>query len=160
MNNLQYTSINFGGGLVVPHTASAEISDADRGQGTAANQRIHPPGWVSGLAPYYQHRGHLIAKSLGGSGQDWNNLVTLTDGTNVSLMAEMERIGREILDAHANQTFLYISEALYVPADYPASGNPLAVFPMPSRIRVSIRALDGALLYQHVWWNGVLLNHG
>lgn len=158
MQNLVYTSKNVHG-QVLPGTAEADISDDDRGTGTDADAGINPPGWQGGAAPYYQNRSHLIAKSIGGNGRDARNLVTLTDGTNGSIMGEIERVAREILDAGAGQTFHYKAEAMYDDAAYPASGNQYAVFPMPSSITVTISSLDRTALYTHPFLNGVLNRH-
>jgi len=158
MQNLVYTSKNVHG-QDLPGTAEADISDPDRGTGTDADPRIFPPGWQGGAAPYYQNRSHLIAKSIGGDGRDARNLVTLTDGTNGTIMGEIERVAREILDTGAGQTFHYKAEAMYDDDAYPASGNPLAVFPMPSSITVTISSLNGAELYTHSFPNGVLNRH-
>jgi rhizosphere induced protein len=158
MQNLVYTSKNVHG-QDLPGIAEADISYHDRGTGTDADRGISPPGWQGGGAPYYQNRSHLIAKSIGGDGRDARNLVTLTDGTNGTIMREIEQEARDILDAPAGQTFHYKAEAMYDAAAYPASGNPNALFPMPSSITVTISSLDGAELYTHSFPNGVLNQH-
>lgn len=59
-----------------PTGADALLKKAMINTGTGANRKIRPPGFISG--PKYDHsRGHLIAKQLGGSGDEPKNLVTL-----------------------------------------------------------------------------------
>lgn len=153
-----YTSTTVNGVANLPHTATVDIT-SPVAVGTAASSAIHPPGFVSGNAPHYHHRGHLIARALGGPGNDNRNLVTLTDGTNVAVMGEIERVAREI-NRVAGQTFRYYVEAKYdYPGSYPCVGNPYAPFPVPSSVLVRISHLDGTALYEHEFQNGVLCNH-
>ena len=48
-----------------------------RNPGTDARNHLRPPGFISGADPHQHNRGHLVARSLGGSGRTMENLVTL-----------------------------------------------------------------------------------
>lgn len=58
--------------------------------GTDANSRILPTGWKKSEQnagnPEQLNRGHLLADVLGGSGEDWRNLVTLYRNANYPTM--------------------------------------------------------------------------
>lgn len=70
---------------------TATIEPSMLGSGTAVNPKLEPPGWLSGRAPYFDARGHLLARQLGGSGSDPRNLVTLTQrGPNHPKMSQFE----------------------------------------------------------------------
>ena len=59
------------------------------GTGTKAASNVRPPGFAGGAANHA--RGHLIARSLGGSGTDSRNLVTLFQrGANSPVMRDFE----------------------------------------------------------------------
>jgi hypothetical protein len=77
-------------GVKKPGSASTVLMNNNLGGGTAANKYIRPPGFIDGAAPYGHHRGHLIANCLGGDGNDVENLVTLTPGTNSHKMNPVE----------------------------------------------------------------------
>jgi RHS repeat-associated protein len=85
--------------------AFAEITPSDlRPTGTSPPTR-DPSGWQGGRHPYHQQRSHLIADSLGGSGSDLRNLITLTDGSNNPGMANVEKTIRD--HVRAGNTVLY-----------------------------------------------------
>jgi hypothetical protein len=72
-----------------PTGAAATITEEMLGTGTAAARGIRPPGFLGGAANHA--RGHLIARSLGGSGTDSRNLVTLFNrGANSPVMRDFE----------------------------------------------------------------------
>ncbi|WP_196139019.1 DNA/RNA non-specific endonuclease [Aliikangiella sp. G2MR2-5] len=160
MRNLNYVDATLHG-IHVPHMASAIISSADIGTGTPANPAIHPPGWGGGAHPHHHHRGHLIARQFGGDGNDQRNLVTLTDGTNLSLHADIEGVMRDIVEANAGNEVLYEVIAYYDADEYAnGAGYAYLNFPMPSSFQVYIRNIhDNAILYEHRFPNGVLANH-
>ncbi len=58
--------------------------------GTDADSRILPTGWKKSEQnagnPEQLNRGHLLADVLGGSGEDWRNLVTLYRNANYPTM--------------------------------------------------------------------------
>jgi hypothetical protein len=70
--------------------ASATITEDILGTGTKASGSIKPPGYGGQAAG--QAKGHLIARSLGGSGGDARNLVTLYQNpVNTPIMSGFER---------------------------------------------------------------------
>jgi RHS repeat-associated protein len=97
-----------------PTGAFSDLTPADRNTGTPTSSATqNPPGWVGGTHPDHQQRGHLIADSLGGSGTDPRNIVTLTDGTNNPGMARLEARIRNHLDADPNSRVLLQVTAHY-----------------------------------------------
>lgn len=82
-----------------PQGASALITPADIGTGTAANHSIRPPGFEHGNHPYHHQRGHLIGNQLGGDGNHPLNLVTITGGTNHPHMERLEAQVRAHVEA-------------------------------------------------------------
>src|SRR5262249_55648402 len=73
-----------------PTGAEAVITRSDLDTGTDANRNIRPPGFEGGVHPFHHERGHLIANSLGGDGDNPLNLVTLTGGSNHPTMYSSE----------------------------------------------------------------------
>jgi filamentous hemagglutinin len=70
----------------------ATIEEPMMGTGTEASRRITTPGWSGHGTRFDEARGHLIANSLGGRGDDPRNLVTLTQkGANHPEMSNFER---------------------------------------------------------------------
>jgi hypothetical protein len=90
--------------------ASATITREMLGTGTDAAQSIRPPGFGGQAAG--QARGHLIAKMLGGTGQDARNLVTLYQNpVNSPIMRDLEQ---QIYNAvESGQTVRYSVEPIY-----------------------------------------------
>jgi len=73
-------------------TAAATISRPIIGTGTRAPKRMAPAGWGGNPKDLNEARGHLIAKILGGLGNDPRNLVTLTHhGANTPQMRDFEK---------------------------------------------------------------------
>jgi hypothetical protein len=65
---------------------NATLTAADLGTGTRTDQRHRPPGFGD-----KDHRGHLLARQLGGSGYDPRNIVSLTPETNQSDMQVFDK---------------------------------------------------------------------
>jgi len=70
--------------------ATASFTPGMLGTGTGASQRLRPPGFISGKAPYYHERSHLIPNQLGGRGDKMANLVTLSRPANSPQMRDFE----------------------------------------------------------------------
>lgn len=83
-----------------PTGIEAVITKNMIGKGTKANSSIKPPGFGGGGAGSPGHaRGHLLAKQLGGSGNEKKNLVTLyQNDTNSPLMRDFETAVRKAVD--------------------------------------------------------------
>jgi hypothetical protein len=87
------------------------------GTGTKANRRLTPPGWSGNGRIHNEARAHLWAKSLGGTGDDMRNIVTMTHrGANTPQMSKFENSvsrrvrGGEVIEYSA--TPLYCSGVL------------------------------------------------
>lgn len=79
--------------------ADALLDKARIGTGSSADPNIRPTGFISGKAPYYHSRGHLIARVLGGSGSDPRNLCTLyQQPVNSPYMTKYETLIRDALE--------------------------------------------------------------
>lgn len=91
--------------------AIATLTAPMLGTGTAASQSLRPPGFISGRDPLFDARGHLLAKRLGGRGDDPRNLVTLTRHANSPQMSGFESAvaGR----VRAGEVVEYSSTPLY-----------------------------------------------
>lgn len=88
---VQRGSINYGplDALGRPTGVTATITEDMLGTGTRASPNILPPGFAGGSAG--QARGHLLARLLGGSGDNARNLVTiLQNPTNTPVMRAIE----------------------------------------------------------------------
>ena len=97
--------------------AAATITKSMINTGTRAAGRIRPPGFVDGE----QHaRGHLIAKLLGGSGDDARNLTTMFTNANTPVMRAFEK---KVADAvRGGQTVRYQVTPIYRGSDPIARG--------------------------------------
>jgi hypothetical protein len=93
-----------------PTGAAATITRELLGTGSAASRSILPPGFAGQAANHA--RGHLIARSLGGSGRDPRNLVTLFNrGANSPVMRDFEA---QVANAvRAGQTVRYEVVPIY-----------------------------------------------
>ncbi|MFI0397169.1 DUF4781 domain-containing protein [Paracoccus jiaweipingae] len=88
----------------------ATITRASLDTGTHARSSIRPPGFDGGGANH--SRGHLLARMLGGSGDDPRNLVTLFQrDTNSPVMSDFER--QVYLAAQAGETVNYRVTPIY-----------------------------------------------
>jgi len=81
-------------GLGRPTGVFLEVSTTDLRPTGSSPPTLDPPGWVGGQHPHHQQRSHLAGDTLGGSGSDSRNLVTLSDGANHPGMSKMEGIVR------------------------------------------------------------------
>ena len=74
-----------------PGVGRATVVAKMLGTGTEPDRRLKPVGWSGNGTLYNEARGHIIAKQLGGSGGDIENLMTLTQNpTNSSHMHRFE----------------------------------------------------------------------
>ncbi|MEV8365298.1 DUF6531 domain-containing protein [Streptomyces niveus] len=74
-----------------PYEMHATITRDMLDEGTKANQRRMPPGFIDG-DEYNQARGHMLARMLGGTGDHLDNLFTITQNpTNSPLMRDHEQ---------------------------------------------------------------------
>ncbi|WP_304218214.1 DNA/RNA non-specific endonuclease [Phenylobacterium aquaticum] len=85
--------------------------------GTKANRKITPPGWLGDGKTYKESRGHLQARSLGGTGDDMRDLVTIKQNpTNTPQMSTFEdAVRRRVLSGEVIDYFvkpLYTDAAL------------------------------------------------
>jgi RHS repeat-associated protein len=93
-----------------PTGVNAKINSEMIGTGTRANPSIKPPGFGGGGAGH--SRGHLIARILGGSGDDARNLVTLYQNpVNSPVMRGYDSQMRAAIEA--GETILYKVTPLY-----------------------------------------------
>ena len=93
-----------------PTGASATITRETLSQGSAASRGIRPPGFQGGAANHA--RGHLIARQLGGAGDDARNLVTLYQNpVNSPIMRGFENQVRAAVEA--GQTVRYTVTPIY-----------------------------------------------
>jgi RHS repeat-associated protein len=80
-----------------PTGASGTLTRRDLRPTDSSPPTFDPPGWQGGGHPHHQQRSHVVADTLGGSGSDPRNLVTLTDGSNHPGMSSVEgRVRRHI----------------------------------------------------------------
>ncbi|MFF4457878.1 RHS repeat-associated core domain-containing protein [Streptomyces goshikiensis] len=87
---------NWGGRVVFvrdahgrPSEMHATITRSMLDEGTGANPRLKPPGFIHG--DENQARGHMLARMLGGSGDTLDNLFTITQNpTNTPHMRDLE----------------------------------------------------------------------
>jgi len=114
-----------------PTGIQARIKRPIRG-GTHANHSIRPPGFLGGAANHA--RGHLLARQLGGSGDDRRNLVTLIHiPVNTPIMRGFETRVRRAVDAR--ETVLYTVKPNYRGRN-----------PMPVSITIEARGNKGFTL--------------
>ncbi|MFG3480115.1 RHS repeat-associated core domain-containing protein [Streptomyces sp. NPDC047980] len=74
-----------------PYEMHATITRDMLNEGTDANKRLKPPGFLHGT-DYNQARGHMLANMLGGTGDHLDNLFTITqDPTNSPDMRDLEQ---------------------------------------------------------------------
>ncbi|WP_255311172.1 RHS repeat-associated core domain-containing protein [Streptomyces viridosporus] len=74
-----------------PSEMHATVTRDMLNEGTEANNSLRPPGFVHGT-DHNQARGHMLARMLGGTGDDLDNLFTLTQNpTNSPHMRDLEQ---------------------------------------------------------------------
>lgn len=70
---------------------NATLTPRMLGTGTRADPGLKPPGWQGDGRIFNEARGHLLAKALGGTGDEMWNLATLTHrGANTPQMSDFE----------------------------------------------------------------------
>lgn len=75
-----------------PFEMHATITRDMLDEGTDANSRLKPPGFIHGT-DHNQARGHMLARMLGGTGDHLDNLFTITqDPTNSPHMRDLEQM--------------------------------------------------------------------
>jgi RHS repeat-associated protein len=130
-----------------PTGAFAEITPSDLRPTGSSPPTFDPPGWVSGEHPDHQQRSHIMADTLGGSGSDRRNLITLTDGSNHPGMSTLEgKIRRHVA---AGNTVLYEARVRY-------DGNSL----IPSSVHMYAIDQHGKVIVDDVVHNGRRQNTG
>ena len=106
-------------------TMNALITPDMYNTGTDADSRILPTGWKKSEQnegnPNQLNRGHLLADVLGGSGEDWRNLITLYRNANYPIMYfEAEEIVKKAIQ---NVTVVrYRVTPIFAPNDLLCSG--------------------------------------
>jgi hypothetical protein len=115
--HIDYGSLD---GYKRPTGIHATITKKMIGKGTPANPSIIPPDFEGGEAGHA--RGHLLARQLGGSGDEKKNLVTLYQNpTNTPFMSGVERDVRKAVEA--GEIIEYSSIPVYLEDD----GMPVGV---------------------------------
>jgi len=129
--------------------ATAMLSRATLAGGSDPDQNLKPPGWCSGGCPTHHQRGHLVGNTLGGQGDTYDNLVTLTAGSNHPFMFAIEGKIKRYVCEHSDQSFMYevqchysdyimveIAQGFFVPC---AATNPFCLFPAPAGLTLRLR---------------------
>ena len=98
-------------------------------QGTEADQSIRPPGWTGGVVN--QARAHLLAATLGGSGSEPRNLVTMDQGANLRMFHEFEGEAAEIAATNPTHCYAYTVTPEYLGTPGKAEDRSLM---MPHRV--------------------------
>lgn len=106
-----------------------------------------PPGFISGKDPHFQQRSHLLADTLGGSGSDARNLVTLSDGSNHPGMSRIEGKIRKFLRENPNCSVTYVAIPMY-------NGSNLT----PTGVAITARTSAGEMLVSTFVPNGLRQN--
>jgi hypothetical protein len=128
--------------------ATVVLNSTNMGGGSGPSNLINPPGWLDGSCPAHHNRGHLIGNALGGKGDDADNLVTLTSGTNHPFMYEFEDAVKRFVLACPGIDFQYEVECNYDKENYTAltgydipgaGGNPFCLFPAPAFLTLSLK---------------------
>ncbi|MGI4835813.1 MAG: RHS repeat-associated core domain-containing protein [Janthinobacterium lividum] len=125
----------------------AELTSADLRPTGSSPPTLNPPGWEGGAHPFHQQRSHLLADTLGGSGSDGRNLVTLTDGANHPGMSTSEGQVRRYLRNNPTS-----SVTLEVTPHY--TGNNL----VPDRVTMYALDHNGNVLVDRTVTNGLRQN--
>jgi hypothetical protein len=154
-----YSTLSGNGMVNAPYVARTILTKGNMSGGSGPNGAICPPGWLTGECPAHHQRGHLIGNKLGGSGNDPQNLVTLTAGSNHPIMYEYEDAIHNYVSTH-NCACYYAVMAHYNPSKYlpvsyqdpvtglkvvkrGASNNPFCEYPAPeSLVMVLIDVTD------------------
>ena len=94
-----------------------------------ADQSIRPPGWTGGVVN--QARAHLLAATLGGSGSEPRNLVTMDQGANLRMFHEFEGEAAEIAATNPTHCYAYTVTPEYLGTPGKAEDRSLM---MPHRV--------------------------
>jgi hypothetical protein len=119
-----------------PTGVTARLDASRVNSGSDARAAIRPPGFEGGAAGH--QRGHLLAKQLGGSGDDERNLVTIYQYANHPVMSGLERRVRKMLEA--GNVVDYKVAVMY-------QGNER----LPIALTISARSTDGSDVSISVW---------
>lgn len=93
--------------------ADAWVTANVLGTGTKSDRRIKPPGWSGNGRVHNEARAHLLARLLGGSGVDPQNLITLTHNpTNLVIMSRLESAVAQA--ARRGEVIRYSATPMYV----------------------------------------------
>jgi hypothetical protein len=124
--HVDYGSVNAAGQAQgIEATITRKMLDT----GSTAESSIRPPGFVSGAQNH--SRGHLLARMLGGRGDDERNLVTLyQQDTNSPVMSDFER--QVYLAVDAGEVVNYRVTPIY------EEGGPI-----PTSVALQARVSDG-----------------
>ncbi|WP_338515032.1 DUF637 domain-containing protein [Pseudomonas poae] len=115
-----------------PTGVTAVLREDSLGGGSSANPAIRPPGFEG--QPANHARGHLLANSLGGAGDDARNLVTLFQrNANHPNMSSFERQVRGAVQS--GETVSYRAVPIYTGTN-----------PMPTGVTLSARGSGGFTL--------------
>ncbi|CRM26605.1 hypothetical protein [Pseudomonas sp. 24 E 13] len=115
-----------------PTGVTAVLREDSLGGGSSANPAIRPPGFEG--QPANHARGHLLANSLGGAGDDARNLVTLFQrNANHPNMSSFERQVRSAVQS--GETVSYRAVPIYTGTN-----------PMPTGVTLSARGSGGLTL--------------
>ncbi|WP_235205021.1 DUF637 domain-containing protein, partial [Pseudomonas syringae] len=115
-----------------PTGVTAVLREDSLGGGSSANPAIRPPGFEG--QPSNHARGHLLANSLGGAGDDARNLVTLFQrNANHPNMSSFERQVRGAVQS--GETVSYRAVPIYTGTN-----------PMPTGVTLSARGSGGFTL--------------
>jgi len=100
---------------------NATLTPPMLGRGSKADRRLKPPGWQGDGRIFNEARGHLLAKALGGTGEEMWNLVTQTHrGANTPQMSNFERgIAARV---RGGEVIEYRAQPLYRDGVLPPSG--------------------------------------
>lgn len=99
---------------------TATVTSEMLGAGSKPDRRIRPAGWQGHGTKFNESRGHLLAASLGGSGREKGNLVTLTQNSaNAPQMSSFER--QTAKRVRAGEVIEYTSTPLYSDGVLPPS---------------------------------------
>jgi len=97
---------------------TASLTQRGLSGGTRADPRQTPAGWGGDGIEYNEARGHLLARQLGGRGDDPRNLVTLTQrGSNSPQMSTLE--GRVARRVRSGEFVEYSASPLYADGTLP-----------------------------------------
>jgi RHS repeat-associated protein len=125
-----------------PTGASGTLTRRDLRPTDSSPPTIDPPGWQGGDHPYHQQRSHIVADTLGGSGDDARNIVALTDGANHPGMSTVEGQVRRFIQQNGG------------PVEYTVDVNYQDNHKTPSSVRIRAVDKDGNVIADEKIVNG------